>query len=71
MEKFGHAGPYPTKIHDNAVASMMCYYMQQINKITRLTPILALYFRERWVCPDMSDHNQQILHDLNRASMDI
>ena len=22
MEKFGHAGPYPTKIHDNAVASM-------------------------------------------------
>ena len=48
----------------------MCNYTQQINKIAQLFPeILAIcYFGERLACPDQT---QQILDDLNKASMDI
>ena len=49
----------------------MCNYTQQINKIAQLFPeILAIcYFGERLACPGML--TQQILDDLNKASMDI
>ena len=51
----------------------MCNYTQQINKIAQLFPeILAIcYFGERLACPGMPDQTQQILDDLNKASMDI
>ena len=47
--------------------------MQQINKIAqRFSEILVLcYFGERWTCPVVSDHTQQILHDLTKVSIDI
>ena len=47
--------------------------MQQINKIAQPFPeILAIcYFGESLGCPGMPDQTHQILHDLNKASMDI
>ena len=46
--------------------------MQQINKITQPFPeILLLCYLEPWTCPDKPDQTQQILQDLNTASMDI
>ena len=47
--------------------------MQQINKIAQFFPeILAIcYFGECWTCPGMPDHNQQILHDLTKDSMNV
>ena len=47
--------------------------MLQINKITQPVPeiLLLCYLGEPWTCPDMPDQTQQILQDLNTASMDI
>ena len=64
----------------------ICYFMElcvchtiqtcsfhATNKITQPYPeILALcYFGEYWICMGMPDQTQQILYDLNKASMDI
>ena len=61
------------KRHDNNVASLDVYYMQQIKKIAQPFPeIFAICcFREHWACPGMPDQTQQALHDLTKAFMDI
>ena len=47
--------------------------MQQINKIAQpfLEILTICYFGEHLACPGISDQTQQILHDLNKGSMDI
>ena len=61
------------KRQDNTVASMMCKYMQQINKTTQPFPeiLLLCYSGEPWTCPGMPNKTQQILQDLTKASIDI